>query len=269
MEERRQLHQHLPVPGQRAEVLRLHRRVVHRPGHATASGPTSTSPRINKETGKFQTRGRRSARPQGMGWEYLDGNRERPGRRSSDLATCYGKSYDMVEDAVVGAKQVHGRCSPPNRWSPASTTWCSSPSHLWLTIHESVGHAARARPRARLRGQLRRHQLRHPRQVGDQEVQLRLRQAVNLFADKTQPGVARLPSPTTTRASRRKEWPIWSRTAPWSTTRRSATSVHILGEKESHGCCYADGFVEQRCSSRGCPTSRSDSGARTSSPPTR
>ncbi len=33
------------------------------------------------------------------------------------------------------------------------------PSHMWLTIHESVGHPYGARPRAGLRSQLRRHKL--------------------------------------------------------------------------------------------------------------
>ena len=46
------------------------------------------------------------------------------------------------------------------------------PSNLWLTIHESVGHPDRARSRARLRGELRRHQLPDHRQAREVPVRL-------------------------------------------------------------------------------------------------
>ena len=47
------------------------------------------------------------------------------------------------------------------------------PSHLWLTIHESIAPSDRARPRDGLRGELRRHQLRRAAGASARQAQVR------------------------------------------------------------------------------------------------
>ncbi len=92
---------------------------------------------IDKASGKFRSRGGLSV-PMGMGYEYLDGNKadkfELPGG-----VVAYGNSYDMLEDATAAAKQVQEKLKAPSV-KPGKYDLVLDPSHLWLTIHESVGH---------------------------------------------------------------------------------------------------------------------------------
>ena len=93
---------------------------------------------VDKASGKFRTRDGLSA-PMGMGWEYLE---RRPGRAASRLPNGvidYGTSYDMVEDATAAAQQAREKLTAPSV-KPGKYDLVLDPSHLWLTIHESVGH---------------------------------------------------------------------------------------------------------------------------------
>jgi TldD protein len=84
--------------------------------------PTATAVAINRETGEFDTM-RTLAPPTGRGWEYLTGEgwdweaelAALPGLLAEKMAapTVEAGDYDVVID----------------------------PSNLWLTIHESIGHA--------------------------------------------------------------------------------------------------------------------------------
>ena len=92
---------------------------------------------IDKASGKFKTRDGLSA-PMGMGYEYLDG--EASGKHVSPNGIVnYGASYDMLEDAVAAAKQAREKLKAPSV-KPGKYDLVLDPSHLWLTIHESVGH---------------------------------------------------------------------------------------------------------------------------------
>ncbi len=51
----------------------------------------------------------------------------------------YGNSYDMVEDAIAAAQQAREKLKAPSV-KPGKYDLVLDPSHLWLTIHESVGH---------------------------------------------------------------------------------------------------------------------------------
>jgi TldD protein len=84
--------------------------------------PTATAVAVNQETGEFDTM-RTLAPPTGRGWEYLTGTgwdweaelAELPGLLAEKMAAprVHSGAYDLVID----------------------------PSNLWLTIHESIGHA--------------------------------------------------------------------------------------------------------------------------------
>ena len=188
MKERRQVRQLAAVPGQRAEVLRLHRRLLHRPGHPPDLAQLPRSPPIDTATGKFQTRDALSA-PMGMGWEYLGG-----ARRRQDAARPrrdpLRHSYDMIEDAAPAGQQ-RAREAARAKSVDAGQVRPRARPHAPLAHHPRVGGpSARARPRARLRGQLRRHQLRHARQVAEQELQVR--QPTWSTSSPTRPSPARL-----------------------------------------------------------------------------
>ncbi len=92
---------------------------------------------IDKASGKFRKRDGLGA-PMGMGYEYLDGRKEDkivlPGG-----VTGYINSYDMLEDAIAAAKQAQEKLKAPSV-TPGKYDLVLDPSHLLLTIHESVGH---------------------------------------------------------------------------------------------------------------------------------
>jgi len=97
--------------------------------------PTFYITRIDKTTGKFETRSSLSA-PMGMGYEYLQA---RPQDKIAGVTTLYKGRYDMIEDARAGAQQAGDKLKAKSV-EPGKYDLILDPSHLWLTIHESVGH---------------------------------------------------------------------------------------------------------------------------------
>jgi len=97
--------------------------------------PTFTVTAIDPKSGKFQTRQALSA-PSGRGWEYLGA--AATGQRSG-VVTRYTDSYDMIKDATAAAKQVKEKVGAKSV-EAGQYTLVLDPSHLYLTIHESIGH---------------------------------------------------------------------------------------------------------------------------------
>ena len=98
--------------------------------------PTFNVTAIDPKSGKFQTRRALSA-PVGRGYEYLTPT---PQGKRAGVTTRYSSSYDMVEDATAAAKQARDKLGARTVES-GQYDLVLDPSHLWLTIHESVGHA--------------------------------------------------------------------------------------------------------------------------------
>ncbi|GAO41505.1 TldD/PmbA family protein [Flavihumibacter petaseus] len=97
--------------------------------------PTFNVTRVDRATNKFETRSAFSA-PMGMGYEYL---RPRPEDKIPGIVTLYKQRYDILEDvksAVANATAKHQAKSV----EPGKYDVVLDPTHLWLTIHESVGH---------------------------------------------------------------------------------------------------------------------------------
>ncbi|WP_245778991.1 TldD/PmbA family protein, partial [Dokdonella immobilis] len=92
---------------------------------------------IDKASGKFRTRDGLSA-PVGMGFEYLDAKKEHKIALPGGVVG-YTDSYDMLEDAVAAAKQAQQKLKARSV-KPGKFDLVLDPTHLWLTIHESVGH---------------------------------------------------------------------------------------------------------------------------------
>ena len=191
----------------------------------------------DRATGRFENRSSLGS-PVGMGWEYLSA---RPAGKVQTPAgpTVYGRSYDMVEDARMAAEQAREKLSAK---SVEAGQWdlVLDPSHLWLTIHESVGHPLEL---DRVLGY-------EANYAGTSFATLdkwRSRSfqygspMVNFFADKTQPGSLGAVEYDDEGVKTRR----WDLVKDGILVNYQAIrdQVHILGESESHGCCYADSWA--------------------------
>ncbi|WP_339931910.1 TldD/PmbA family protein [uncultured Brevundimonas sp.] len=190
---------------------------------------------VDQGSGKFRTRDGLSS-PMGMGYEYLDGH-------SSDKTVMpngvvvYGASYDMREDAIAATAQAREKISAASV-EPGKYDLVLDPSHLGLTIHESVGHPLEL---DRVLGY-------EANYAGTSFATLDKRETgfkygsdiVNIMADRTQPGslgaVAYDDEGVAT-----KSWPL-IRDGVLVDYQATRDQAHILGDTQSAGCSYADSW---------------------------
>ncbi len=191
---------------------------------------------IDKKSGKFRTRSELSA-PMGMGYEYLDakpsGKLKLPGG-----VIGYTDSYDMVADAVAAAKQARAKLTARSV-KPGKYDLVLDPSHLWLTIHESVGHPLEL---DRVLGY-------EANYAGTSFATLDKWKskdfkygspAVTLFADKQQPNtLGAVGYDDEGIATQRWDLVKDGILVNYQAIRAQA---HIIGAKASQGCCYADSW---------------------------
>ena len=196
--------------------------------------PTFTVTVVDPESGKFKTRNALSS-PMGLGWEYMNAS---PGGKVLGVTTRYGSRYDMKEDAIFAAKQTREIMSAKSV-EAGKYDLVLDPSHLWLTIHESVGHPLEldrvlgyeANYAGTSFATLDKWQTKKFNYGSDQ---------VNLVADKTQPGSLGAVA-YDDEGVKCKEWDL-VKDGVLVNYQAIRDQVHILGEKSSHGCCYADGW---------------------------
>ena len=191
---------------------------------------------VDKESGKFRTRDGLSA-PMGLGYEYLEG---KPGDRfvSPNGIVNYGKSYDMIEDAVAAAKQAREKLKAPSV-KPGKYDLVLDPTNLFLTIHENVGHPLEL---DRVLGY-------EANYAGTSFATLDKREnkfqygsdIVNLFADKVQPGSLGAVG-YDDEGVKTKKWDL-VKDGVLVNYQAIRDQAHIIGEEESHGCCYADAWA--------------------------
>jgi TldD protein len=192
---------------------------------------------IDKATGKFRERNALGA-PRGMGWEYLEG---KPAGRIAlpGGVVAYSDSYNMKEDAIAGAKQARAKLTARSV-KPGKYDLVLDPSHLWLTIHESVGHPT----------ELDRALGYEANFAGTSFVTLDKWQQkdfkygsdkVTIVADKTTPGTLGAVGyddegvPT-------QRWDI-IKDGVFVNYQAIRDQAHILGLDHSQGCCYADSWA--------------------------
>ena len=198
--------------------------------------PPLTATAVDKTTGKFEP-ATACRSPMGMGWEYLTARPAGQGRRRPTASPRYGQSYDMMEDAARRRRSTPGRSSRRKSVEPGKYDLVLDPSHLWLTIHESVGHPTRAGPRAGYEANyagtsfatLDKWKSKNFKYGSD---------IVNIVADKTQPdslGAVGYDD----EGVKTKQWDL-IKDGILVNYQAIRDQVHILGETESHGCCYAD-----------------------------
>jgi len=189
---------------------------------------TATDPR----SGRFQTRNALSA-PMGLGWEYLQAGMGTPG-----TTALYGQRYDMIQDATLASQQAREKLTAK---SVEAGQWdlVLDPTHLFLTIHESVGHPLEL---DRVLGY-------EANYAGTSFATLDKwrtksfnfgNQRVNFFADKVQPGSLGACG-WDDEGVKTKRWDL-VKDGILVNYQAIRDQVHILGEAESHGCCYADSW---------------------------
>lgn len=196
--------------------------------------PTFTVTAIDSESGKFQTRNG-LASPMGMGWEYMAGKAE---DKIAAPTTLYKTSYDMREDAALAAAQAREKHSAKTV-EPGKYDLVLDPTHLGLTIHESVGHPLEL---DRVLGY-------EANYAGTSFATLDKwksksfnygSEIVNFFADKTQVGSLGCVGYDDEGVAC-KRWDL-VKDGILVNYQAIRDQVHILGETASHGCSYADSW---------------------------
>lgn len=196
--------------------------------------PTFTVTVVDKAAGKFKTRDALSS-PMGMGYEYMDGLASEKIAGPNGLVG-YRNSYDMLEDAIAAAKQAKEKVTAKSV-EAGKYDLILDPNHLGLTIHESVGHPTEL---DRVLGY-------EANYAGTSFATLDKwktkkfnygSKIVNIVADKTQANSLGCVG-YDDEGVQCKEWDI-IKDGILVNYQATRDQVGILGEKESHGCCYAD-----------------------------
>lgn len=191
---------------------------------------------IDKQSGQFKTRAAFSA-PVGMGYEYLDARAEDKIQGPGGII-LYNKSYDLIEDATMAAKQAKQMIAAKSV-EPGKYDMVLEPSHLWLTIHESVGHPLEL---DRVLGY-------EANYAGTSFATLDKLQSktfqygnkvVNFVADKLQPGSLGAVG-YDDEGVKTKKWDL-VKEGILVNYQGIRDQVHILGQNESHGCCYSQSW---------------------------
>ena len=175
--------------------------------------------------------------PVGMGFEYLDG-KEEDKIRISGANVGYKNSYDILEDAAEAGKQLKVKLKAKSV-EPGKYDLVLDPAHLMLTIHESVGHPLEL---DRVLGY-------EANYAGTSFATLDKWKSgkfnygskiVNLVADKTQPyslGNVGFDD----EGVKTKEWDL-VKDGTLVNYQATRDQVHMIDQKESHGCCYAQSW---------------------------
>ncbi len=196
-----------------------------------------TATAVDKTTNKFRTRDGLST-PVGMGFEYLDAKAEDKIAAAGGVATLYKNSYDLIEDARACGRQAREKLTAKSV-EPGKYDLVLSPEHLFLTIHESVGHPTEL---DRVLGY-------EANYAGTSFATLDKwrsknfkfgNERVNIIADKTAPGSLGAVG-YDDEGVPCKRWDIIKDgvLVNYQATRDQA---HIIDEAASHGCSYADSW---------------------------
>ncbi|RRB02161.1 TldD/PmbA family protein [Larkinella rosea] len=196
--------------------------------------PTFNVTAIDPKTGKFETRGELSA-PMGMGYDYLQAN---PSDKITGITTRYNRGYDMLEDVTAAAKQAKQKLTAKSV-EAGKYDLVLDPSHLWLTIHESVGHPLELDRVLGYEANFAGTSFATLDKWKSKTFNYGSKQ-VNLFADKTQVGSLGAVGWDDEGVACKK----WDLVKEGTLVNYQAIrdQVHILGENESQGCCYADSW---------------------------
>jgi TldD protein len=198
--------------------------------------PTFEVSAIDKTSGKFKTRQALSA-PMGMGYEYLIPSAEDK-LAGPEGTILYRNSYDIVEDAIIAAKQARQAITAKSV-EPGRYDLVLEPNHLGLTIHESIGHPLELDRILGYEANYAGTSFVSVDKVKSGTFQYGSPQ-VNIFADKTQPGSLGAAG-YDDEGVRCKRWDL-IKGGILVDLQAIRDQAHILGHEESHGCCYAQSW---------------------------
>ena len=193
---------------------------------------------VDRASGSFKNRSGFGT-PMGMGYEYLDARSEDK-LPSPGGIILYNRSYDIVEDAANAADQARQMIAAKSV-EPGKYDLVLEPSHLWLTIHESVGHPTEL---DRVLGY-------EANYAGTSFLTLDKWESknfkfgspiVNFVADRTQPGSLGAAG-FDDEGVKCKSWDL-IKDGVLVNYQAIRDQVGIIKQKESHGCCYAQGWAD-------------------------
>jgi TldD protein len=198
--------------------------------------PTFTVTKIDRASGKFQTRKALSS-PVGMGYEYLTST---AGSKVPGIVTRYKDRYDIMEDVKNATAEVDQKLKAKTV-EPGKYDLILDPSHLWLTIHESVAHPTEL---DRVLGY-------EANYAGTSFLTLeKLRskdfhfgsKLVNIVADKLQPGSLGAVG-YDDEGVKCKDWDL-IKDGVLVNFQAIRDQAHIIGLNASQGCCYAQNWKD-------------------------
>ncbi len=199
--------------------------------------PTFDVTVVDRTTGKFRSRGA-MASPMGLGYEYLTpkASEKLAGPQGTGVIG-YRQRYDMLEDAALAAKQAKEKLTCKSV-VPGKYDLVLDPSHLGLTIHESVGHPLEL---DRVLGY-------EANYAGTSFATLEWKaknlpygsKHVNIVADKLQPGSLGAVG-YDDEGVKTKEWDL-IKEGKLVNYQKIRDQAAIVGQTESDGCCYADSW---------------------------
>lgn len=198
--------------------------------------PTFNVTKIDKASGKFQTRQALSS-PVGMGYEYLTPT---PDNKVTGIVTRYKNRYDMLEDVKNAAADVSQKIIAKSV-EPGKYDLVLDPSHLWLTIHESVAHPTELDRVLGYEANFAGTSFLTLDKWKSGNFQFGSKQ-VNIVADKLQPGSLGAAG-YDDEGVKCKEWDL-IKEGVLVNYQAIRDQAHIIGLKESQGCCYSQSWAD-------------------------
>ena len=192
--------------------------------------------KIDKASGKFETR-RSLSSPVGMGYEYLTAT---DADKVQGVTTRYKNRYDMMEDVKNAANDVTQKLTAKTV-EPGKYDLILDPSHLWLTIHESVAHPTELDRVLGYEANYAGTSFLTLEKLHSKTFQFGSKN-VNIVADKLQPGSLGAVGYDDEGVGT-KQWDI-IKDGILVNFQAIRDQAHILGLKESQGCCYSQSWSD-------------------------
>jgi TldD protein len=171
---------------------------------------------VDKQSGRFATRASLVA-PRGAGWEYVEAS-------------------DLTGEATLAAQQAREKLSA-KPVTPGKYDLVIDPTNLWLTIHESVGHATELDRALGWEANYAGTSFVTPDKLGTLQYGSPL---MNITADRSQPGgLATVAFDDDGVRSAGAEFPIIA-DGIFRNYQMALGQAALIGRERSNGCAYAD-----------------------------
>lgn len=180
--------------------------------------PSFSLTSVDQKRGSFESR-ESYTDPRAMGYEYID-------------------DYPWDEDVLQAASDARAKHDAPSV-EPGKRDLILHPTHLWLTIHESIGHSTELDRALGLEANFAGTSFLTPDKLGKFQLGSEL---VNIVAERTAPG-ALATSGYDDDGVKTEAWPLIERGrfVDYQLTRDQA---HWIGKARGHACSYAQSWKD-------------------------